>query len=197
MSKRGAHEGSIFQRKDGRWAASLHLGYRDGKRQRKTFYGKTRREVQEALTRALRDLQDGIAIRTDERETTAEYLHRWLDASARQRVRPRTLAGYRLIVNKHLIPAVGRVPVARLSPDEVQRLLNRKSSEGAKPQTVRNIHAACAVHWHKESGGARSQGTLPPSWICLGWTAMRFDRSPPAMPGRSSRPRAGTVWSRL
>jgi len=141
MSKRGAHEGSIFQRKDGRWAASLHLGYRDGKRQRKTFYGKTRREVQEALTRALRDLQDGIAIRTDERETTAEYLHRWLDASARQRVRPRTLAGYRLIVNKHLIPAVGRVPVARLSPDEVQRLLNRKSSEGAKPQTVRNIHA--------------------------------------------------------
>ena len=37
MTKRGAHEGSIYQRQDGRWAASVHLGYIDGKRQRKTF----------------------------------------------------------------------------------------------------------------------------------------------------------------
>ena len=79
MTKPGAHEGSIFQRKDGRWAASLHLGYRDGKRQRKTFYATTRREVQEALTRALCDLQDGIAVKTDQRETMGEYLHRWLE----------------------------------------------------------------------------------------------------------------------
>jgi integrase len=153
VAKRGALEGSIFQRKDGRWAASLHLGYRDGKRQRKTFYGTTRREVQEALTRALRDLQYGIAVKTDERETMAEYLHRWLESSAKHRVRPRTLVGYRLIVDKHLIPAIGRVSVARLSPDEVQRLLNRKTADGASPQTVRNIHAclrralAQAVRW--------------------------------------------------
>ena len=93
-----------------------------------TLPGKSRREVQEALTRALRDLQNGIEVRTDERETTAQYLHRWLESSARQRVRPRTLQGYRLIVDKHLIPAIGRIPVARLSPDEVQRMLNRKSA---------------------------------------------------------------------
>jgi integrase len=153
VAKRGAHEGSIYQRRDGRWAASLHLGYANGRRQRKTFYGKTRREVQEALTRALRDLQDGIAARTDERETVAQYLSRWLESSAKHRVRPRTLVGYRLIVDKHLIPAIGRVAVARLSPDEVQGLLNRKTADGASPQTVRNIHAclrralAQAVRW--------------------------------------------------
>lgn len=153
MAKRGVHEGSIFQRKDGRWAASLHLGYRDGRRQRKTFYGKTRREVQEALTRALKDLQDGLQVRTDERETAAQYLHRWLDSSARHRVRPRTFRGYQLIVDKHLIPVIGRTAVARLSADEVQRLLNRKVADGASAQTVRNIHAclrralAQAVRW--------------------------------------------------
>jgi integrase len=40
---RGKGEGSIFQRQDGLWAASVDLGRKpDGKRWRKTVYGKTR-----------------------------------------------------------------------------------------------------------------------------------------------------------
>jgi integrase len=41
MSKRGANEGTIYKRADGRWAASINLGWQDGKRKRKTFYAKT------------------------------------------------------------------------------------------------------------------------------------------------------------
>ena len=47
MAKRGNNEGSIYKREDGRWAATINLGWQDGKRRRKTFYAKTRREVQE------------------------------------------------------------------------------------------------------------------------------------------------------
>jgi integrase len=123
--------------------------------------------VHESLTRALRDLQDGIAARTDERETVAQYLHRWLDSSAKHCVRPRTLAGYRLIIDKHLIPAIGRVPVARLSPNDVQGLLNRKTADGASPQTVRNIHAclrralAQAVRWGATTRNVATLVDLP------------------------------------
>ena len=46
MGKRGNKEGSIHKRADGRWVGVLHLGYANGKRQRKSFYGKTRHEVQ-------------------------------------------------------------------------------------------------------------------------------------------------------
>ena len=141
MAKRGAHEGSIYQRQDGRWAASVHLGYHDGRRIRKTFYAKTRRDVQERMTKALGEVQSGLPVRSDDRETVAAYLSRWLDASAAQRVRPRTLAGYRLIADKHLIPAVGRVPLAKLTPAQVQAMLNAHAAAGAKPQTVRNVHA--------------------------------------------------------
>jgi len=49
--QRGHGEGSIYQRSDGRWAASITLGGR----KRKTFYGKTRREVQEKLRVALNE----------------------------------------------------------------------------------------------------------------------------------------------
>jgi integrase len=60
MARRGHGEGSIFQRKDGRWVGTLNLGWQDGKRARKSFYGRTRREVAEALTKAQRDAQLGL-----------------------------------------------------------------------------------------------------------------------------------------
>ncbi len=46
---RGHGEGTITQRKDGRWQAQISLGA--GKR--KTLYGKTRKEVREKLQVAI------------------------------------------------------------------------------------------------------------------------------------------------
>jgi integrase len=164
---RGHNEGSIYQRQDGRWAASLHLGYANGRRVRKSFYSKTRREVQERLTKALRETQLGQAARSDDRETTAAYLSRWLDTSARQRVRPRTLHGYRQIVDNHLVPALGRIQLAKLAPSDLQAMLNAKSIAGASPQTVRNIHAVLrrainqAVRWQLVSSNVASMVDLP------------------------------------
>ena len=43
MARRGHGEGSIYQRSDGRWAASISL---EGSK-RNTMYGKTRKVVQE------------------------------------------------------------------------------------------------------------------------------------------------------
>jgi integrase len=60
MAKRGQNEGSIFQRKDGRWVTQVNLGWVNGKRTRKSYYGETRKEVQEQLTRALSDIQRGF-----------------------------------------------------------------------------------------------------------------------------------------
>jgi hypothetical protein len=37
--KRNAGEGSIFERKDGRWCGQINLGWRDGKRMRKLIRG--------------------------------------------------------------------------------------------------------------------------------------------------------------
>ena len=55
--KRGNNEGSITRRPDGRWMAQVTTG-RDpatGKLKRVTFYGKTRQEVVDKLTKALRE----------------------------------------------------------------------------------------------------------------------------------------------
>jgi hypothetical protein len=58
---RGHNEGSVYQRKDGLWCASVSVG-RDatGKVKRRVLYGKTRKEVQDALIKLLADGQKGL-----------------------------------------------------------------------------------------------------------------------------------------
>lgn len=86
MSKRGNSEGSIYRRKDGRWAAVVSVGHHGGKRKRKTFYGKTRRDVQEQLKAALRDQQIGLPVAV-ERQTLAQFLDEWLETVVKPRTR--------------------------------------------------------------------------------------------------------------
>lgn len=44
--KRCNGEGSINKRKDGRWECSIMFGFqKDGRRRRKSFYGRTRKEA--------------------------------------------------------------------------------------------------------------------------------------------------------
>jgi integrase len=85
-SRRGHGEGSIYQRDDGAWCASVDLGYVNGKCRRKVLYGKTRREVADKLKVVLRDHQQGLPV-TSERQTIAQFLERWLSASVKPSVK--------------------------------------------------------------------------------------------------------------
>ncbi|MBA3639356.1 MAG: hypothetical protein M3541_16930 [Acidobacteriota bacterium] len=93
MSRRRGHgEGSISQRADGRWMARVDLGYQNGKRRRKTVYGRTRKAVADQLPRILQAAQQGNVI-TDERQTVDRYLQDWLKHKE-SRLRPRAFATY-------------------------------------------------------------------------------------------------------
>ena len=140
MGKRGANEGSIYKRSDGRWAATINLGWQDGKRKRKTYYATTRREVQEQLKVALRDQQQSLPVASD-RLTVRQFLDTWLIESVKSTVRPRTFQSYSELVRVHLGPGLGRIPLSKLSPDDVQKLINRKLASGLSPRRVQYIHA--------------------------------------------------------
>jgi integrase len=50
--QRGNNEGSIYQRKDGRWTAAVSGGRdKSGRSKREYLYGKTRKEVAEELAK--------------------------------------------------------------------------------------------------------------------------------------------------
>src|SRR5919202_1597079 len=141
-SRRGHGEGSIYQRRDnGVWCTAVDLGWVDGKRKRKYIYGKTRKEVAEKLKIVLRDQQQGMPIAT-ERQTVAQFLERWLEEQVKSKNRPTTCESYSRTVHLHILPALGRIPLAKLTPQEVQALLHRKQEEGHSPrhrQYIRSI----------------------------------------------------------
>lgn len=73
-TRRGQNEGSIYKRTDGRWEAKINLGYVNGVRMRKSFYGETRREVKDQMTAALHLQQQGLPV-AHERQTVAQFLN--------------------------------------------------------------------------------------------------------------------------
>ncbi|SVD74773.1 uncharacterized protein METZ01_LOCUS427627, partial [marine metagenome] len=140
MAKRGSGEGSIYKRSDGRWAGVVDLGWLDGKRNRKSMYAKTRKEVHEKLNMALDAHRKELSFQSD-RLTVREFLSDWLRESVKPKVRPRTYQSYAEIVRIHLEPSLGRIRLSKLTPRDVQKLINSKLNDGLSPRRVQYVHA--------------------------------------------------------
>jgi integrase len=141
MAKRRGHgEGSIHQRKDGTWCAIVDLGWVNGKRKRKYIYGKTRKEVADKLKAAHRDQSDGVDLAI-ERQTIAEFLDIWLEQTVKIRNRDGTYENYTQIVRSHIVPAIGKYHLTKLTPEQIQRMLNQLIAAGLAPRTIRNVRA--------------------------------------------------------
>lgn len=142
MSKRRGHgEGAIYQREsDGHWCATIDLGLVNGKRRRKTIYGKTRKEVADKLKALHRDQAAGVTLASDQ-QTIKHYLETWLDQRVKRYNRPRTYISYKAIVDHHLIPHLGKHLLAKLTPEHVQAMLHTLAENGRAPRTVSNVRA--------------------------------------------------------
>ncbi|MBI4491372.1 MAG: site-specific integrase [Chloroflexi bacterium] len=138
--RRGHGEGSIYQAPDGRWVAVVDQGYVDGKRKRKVYYGTTRKEAAERLKTALHDQAAGLPL-PSERLTVGQFLDQWLKDSAKPSVRPKTFSSYAQLVRIHLGPALGKILLAKLSPQDVQAFMNQKREAGLSPRTVQYLRA--------------------------------------------------------
>jgi integrase len=135
MTMRGRHEGSIFQRSNGRWVAMLSLAAG----QRKSFYGRTRQEVQRKLAAAQRDVEMGIPVISD-RQTLAQYLLGWLETT-KPTIEFSSWNRNRQYVELHIIPQVGQIRLRELTAQQVQQLYTNRINAGLSSSTVRHLHA--------------------------------------------------------
>lgn len=136
MSKNANGEGGVRRLPDGRWQAR-YTALVDGAWKRKAIYGKTREEASRLLRKAL-EARDAGAQPISGKVTVAEYLTSWL-TGAEPSLRPRTRDSYRQIVRTHLIPHLGSIPLARLTPQHVARMYG-ELSEKLSPKTIANVH---------------------------------------------------------
>ena len=133
--RRGAGEGSVYRQPDGGWIAAVELG-RDstGKRVRKTAKAKTKREVLAKIEAIKARHAAGLPV-SDDKRTTAEYLDHWLDNVLPGTVKERTEASYRWVIGKNIVPHIGKIPLAQLSPIHVQTMMRTLENQGLSPRT--------------------------------------------------------------
>lgn len=161
MRRRGNNEGSIRKRSDGRWEARLRVAG-----PQRSIYGTTRDEVVRKLRAAQVQVDRGVPM-PNERQTVAQYLERWLRDSVQLRVAPRTYTSYAMHVRLHIVPAIGTIPLAKLQPGHVQKLLNDKLKGGLSPATVNRIRSTLraalnqACKWGEVSRNVATLVDLP------------------------------------
>jgi integrase len=143
----------------------LDLGYVSGKRKRKWFYGKTRKEVLQKLREAQRQQDYGVDL-TAESTIVAGYLQHWLEVVVKQRNKTRTQDSYADTVRLHIVPALGHHRLDKLRPEHVQGMINALQAKGlhrtaqyARVILVRALNQA--VKWRLVSFNAAAL-TEPP-----------------------------------
>lgn len=70
------------------------------------------------------------------RYTVAQFLDRWLTDVARPKVRPSTYVSYHQKIRLYIIPALGRHQLAKLTPQQIQAMMNGMGERGLSPRSV-------------------------------------------------------------
>ncbi len=136
------------------WAAVLYAGRdpQSGKHKYRWFTHETKRNAEMHLIQLQAQAQAGGPL-PPARLRVGEYLEQWLRDYAAGQVAANTLRSYQDTARLHLIPALGHLPLSRLSAPAIQGYLNQNLQKGLSATTVR-YHAAIlgealrrAVRW--------------------------------------------------
>ena len=153
--RRKKGEGSVRQRKDGRWEGRVVIGYDEkGLPRTKNVLAKTKRECQEKL-KQLRETVTGSKTEKVRPEMPfGEWLDFWYQNYVKPQIRPTTQANYEAKIYQHIIPELGKIPLNQLAQKDLQQFYARMKTGGRLIRTeqfgkglsdsmVRGLHAAC------------------------------------------------------
>lgn len=131
-------DGTIHRRRDGRLEVRCSInGVRVSRfvSARKVRVNKREAEREaELIRRELQRRRDAALFPSA--QTVADYLRSWIQTqhdARRSRIRTRTLDGYTMIVERHIIPALGKLRLDRLSERDIQAWIDRQDAE---PRTI-------------------------------------------------------------
>jgi len=99
----------------------------------------TKKDAEKRLAELLHQLDTGTFTKPG-KTTIADYLKQWLKDYCWTNLAPRTAEGYESIVNCHLIPTLGQIPLTQLKPEHLQHVYSEKLSVGLSNRTIRYIH---------------------------------------------------------
>jgi integrase len=141
--RRSAGEGSTYEQ-GGRWRGRVTWTNPDGTQGRRYVSGATQAEAREKLDELRRELRLGTIGQPGAPTTVGDYVTSWLERH-KSHVRPSTYRTDEGYVRCYIVPALGRIPLVKLTAADVERALGRFVSDG-RPGTDRPVSAVTALH---------------------------------------------------
>jgi integrase len=141
MAKRGNGEGNITYIQSRQvWMGRIMVGYKpDGKINRKTVYGKTKKEVSEKL----REIGTQITIGMDFDSATmlvSDWARFWLENFKKRTLKAKTYEVYEQFINLHIAPCFKGVVISKLTAMHIQKLVNDKLKAGLSTASIRKMY---------------------------------------------------------
>ena len=159
--KRKSGDGTVRLRKDGRWEGRVVIGYDDnGYPQTKNVLAKTKNECLEKL-RALKESCGGLKSEKLRPEMPfGDWLEYWYKNHSKPKLRPTTQANYESRIHLHIMPEIGKIPLNKLTQNDLQQFYARlkktgrlrftdQYGEGLSDRMVRMCHAVCRTALEK------------------------------------------------
>jgi integrase len=117
-------DGTVYQRKDGRWEAAGYVLAPGDTRKRIHVYGTTRKDALALLTEKVATSNRGIPAPSAQ-GSVAAFLTYWLETVAVHRLRENTHTRYTACVRLYLGPGLGRKKLAKLTAKDVRTWLDQ------------------------------------------------------------------------
>jgi hypothetical protein len=200
-------EGSVYQRKDGRWVAAAYVPVIGGGIRRQAVYAKTRAEASKKLRELLDRAEKHMPV-APASLSVASYLDEWL-IHVKQHVRATTWVAYEGNVRLHLKPRIGKKKLVRLGVRDVRLMVDAMRTDGIGSRTIQYVHATLRAalearrlrrpdasdHSDRAAGGrevaraADEDPALEPDSASATTGALRPGRAPWPAPGAVRHPR--------
>ncbi len=114
---------NLHKRKDGRWEGRVKIGTTEsGRTKYRSVYGKTYAQAKEKLLLAQQESEKPQA----RDPLFSEVFASWLQSNS-VRLKGASVYKYRDLAARHLLPALGALPLSRLTPERLNALLCRRA----------------------------------------------------------------------
>lgn len=141
---RGKGEGAVYRVPADKslplrfWTGAIELPPLNGERRRKVVRRKNKKELLAELDRLRADLKKRGDLPTNS-QTVEQWFTYWLTIVGKE-VRPNTFDGYRRTVHNHILPAIGKVKLEKLTAAHVRRVHDGILAKGLSSTTALLAH---------------------------------------------------------
>ncbi len=139
MARRGEN---IYKRKDGRYEGRYIIGRKpNGAARFGYIYGRKYGEVRAALMRKKVELAAASGETVSAcKKPLSEWMDGWMQQELMGSVKPSSFQTYRNLVTRHLLPALGSVPLCALTPELVRDFIAELEQSGLAASTVKGVY---------------------------------------------------------